>query len=101
MMAVRHIVTWNYREGLSDEQNRENALKIKSSVEALDKIVDGIIELRVFINELRTSNRDLVVNSLFESEEALANYQVHPEHQQAGAFIASVTQDRACIDYHE
>ena len=98
---VRHIVTWNYKEGLSDEENRENALKLKADIEALDNIVEGILELKVYINELSTSNRDIVVNSLFTSEEALANYIVHPEHKKVGELIGKALQDRACIDYYE
>ena len=64
-------------------------------------VVDGAIETTVFINELATSNRDIVLDSLFESEEALAGYQDCPEHQEVSAFISSVMQNRACIDYIE
>lgn len=31
----------------------------------------------------------------------LANYQVHPEHKKAGAFIGSVLKDRVCLDFYE
>ena len=61
----------------------------------------GIIEIKVHINELSSSNRDIILNSLFESEKALADYQVHPEHEKIGEFIGSVLKNRACIDYYE
>ena len=98
---VRHIVTWNYRDGFSESENKENALRIKNELESLKHSIEGIIEMRVHINELSSSNKDLVLNSLFESAEALANYQVHPEHVRVGGFVRSVTQNRACIDYYE
>ena len=98
---VRHIVMWNYKDGFSDAENKENALKVKSILENLINCIDGIIEMKVYINELASSNRDIILNSLFESEEALAAYIVHPEHKKAGEFVRSVVQDRACVDYHE
>ena len=97
---LRHIVTWNYKDRFSEDENKENALKIKQGLEALEDI-DGVVEIKVYINALSSSNKDIVLNSLFESEEALAEYQVHPEHKKMGAFIGSVTQNRACIDYYE
>lgn len=97
---LRHIVTWNYKDGFSEAENKENALKIKQGLEALIYI-GGVVEIQVHINALASSNKDIVLNSLFESEEALANYQVHPEHKKIGAFIGFATQNRACIDYYE
>lgn len=29
---IRHIVAWNFKEGLSDEENRQNAEKIKKDL---------------------------------------------------------------------
>jgi len=98
---VRHLVTWNYKEGFSSAENKKNALKIKHDLESLIQSIEGIIEMKVYINELSSSNRDIVLNSLFESEAALANYQLHPEHKKVSMFVGSVMQDRACIDYHE
>ncbi|MCL2382648.1 MAG: Dabb family protein [Oscillospiraceae bacterium] len=98
---VRHIVSWNYKQGFSDDENRENAIKVKNELESLKNLIEGIIEINVHINILSSSNRDIVLDSLFVDEEALQNYQVHPEHKRVGAFVGSVTQDRACIDYYE
>ena len=85
----------------TDEENKQNALKAKSEIEALVQCIEGIIELKVYINELASSNRDFAVNSLFESEDALAAYQLHPEHKRVSEYIGSVMQNRACIDYYE
>jgi len=98
---VRHIVAWNFKEGFTAEQNRQNAQRIKNMLEALPQCIDGIAEMKVCINTLPTGNRDAVLNSLFVSEQALADYQVHPEHRKVSAFVGTVMQNRCCIDYVE
>lgn len=99
--AVRHIVAWNFKDGFTEEEKIKNAQKFKNEVEALVNCIDGIIELKVHINVLPTSNKDIILDSLFESEEALSAYQIHPEHQKVGGFAGTFLQDRACIDYCE
>ena len=98
---IRHIVTWNYGSGLTDAENKENALRIKTGLESLAQRIDGVIEIHVHINELSSSNRDMLLDSLFESEDALAAYQIHPEHKEVSSFIGTVLENRACFDYFE
>jgi len=78
---IRHIVTWNFKDGFSDTQNKKNALTVKAELEKLAKTIDGIIELNVYINALPSSNKDIILNSLFVSEDTLSKYQIHPEHK--------------------
>ena len=99
--VIRHIVTWNFKEGFSDTEKRQNALKVKTELENLKKVIQGIIELRVFIDVLLSSNRDIILNSIFENEKALSEYQIHPEHKRVSAYVGTVLQNRACIDYYE
>ena len=99
--VIRHIVTWNFKEGISDTENRQNALTVKTELENLKKVIKGIIELKVFTDALPSSNRDLVLNSLFDDEKALSEYQIHPEHKRVSAYVGTVLQNRACIDYYE
>ena len=98
---LRHIITWNYGDGFSAEENKENALKIKKGFEALLGTIEGLVEIKVYINELETSNKDLILNCLFDSEEALAVYKEDPNHQKTSSFVKTVMQNRACIDYYE
>lgn len=98
---VRHIVAWNFKEGFSDAENQAHALKIKTGLENLPNLIEGIVALQVYIHPLADSNRDMVLNSLFKNEEALAAYQNHPEHKKISAFIRTVIQDRVCVDYEE
>ena len=96
---VQHIVTWSFADGFSDAENRANAQKIKQDLEALTKIIDGIVELKVYIELLPSTNRDAVLYSVFENAESLNAYQVHPEHKRVSAFVGSVMKDRVCLDY--
>ena len=100
-LLVRHIVAWNYRDGIPDIENRKNALIIKRELESLVHDIDGILELNVHIDVLTSSNRAVCLNSLFVNETALDNYQVHPKHKVISSFISSVTRNRACVDYNE
>lgn len=98
---IRHIVMWNHKEGVPPEEAASNAAEIKRRLEALASVIPGVAELRVLIKPVAGSDRDVVLNSLFENEEALNAYQVHPAHQEAGAFVRQCLCNRACIDYEE
>ena len=98
---VRHIVAWSFKEGFTEEEKQVHLQKIKSSLEALPAIIGGIVELNVQIDLLETSNRSAMLNSLFESVEALKAYQIHPEHKKVSEFVRSVMEDRVCLDYEE
>ena len=96
---LRHIVTWNYRPEFTLEENRQNAEIVKIELESLKQNIGGIIELDFHIDPLPTSNKDVCLDSLFESKEALTEYKVHPEHIRVGEFITSVFQDRVAFDF--
>ncbi len=96
---VRHIVAWNFLDEVAGSDRVNAAARIKEELESLVGKIDGLIELRVIIDPLGTSNRAIVLDSLLESEEALAAYQVHPLHKKAAEFITSVVCDRVCLDF--
>ena len=97
---VRHIVLWNFVEGLSDAERTEAGEKMKALLEPIKELVPGALDIRVVKNDLASSNRDIALISSFETEEALATYQNHPAHVEAGKYVRSVTCNRACMDYH-
>lgn len=97
---VRHIVAWNYAEGFTMEENRNNAKAMKKELENLKNLIEGIVSIEVSINPLDTSDSDLLLDSIFESEEALKAYTIHPEHVRVGTtFVKPVTRNRKCIDF--
>ncbi|MBH1939541.1 Dabb family protein [Mobilitalea sibirica] len=99
---IRHIVAWNYAEGFTEEENRKNAEVIKRELEELKDKIPGIISIKVYLQQLSSSDSDLVLDSLFESEEALKAYQIHPEHVRVGTtFVRPATCNRKCIDFEQ
>ena len=97
---VRHIVLWNHAETQSEAERAGNAKRLAAELEALRGVIPGIIELKVRTDML-SGNRSLMLDSLFESREALEHYVTHPEHVRVGQFVRAVTQERACVDYEE
>lgn len=96
---VKHIVLWNFAEGLSDGEKAAAGEKMKALLEPIRELVPGALEIQVIRNELVSSNRDIALISTFETEEALEAYQKHPAHVEAGKYVRSVTCSRACMDY--
>lgn len=96
---VKHIVMWNFKEGMTEEEKTQAAARMKKELEAIKPLVEGAVEIQVVKNEIESSNRDIALISTFETEEALKAYQVHPAHVEAGKFVGSVTKNRSCMDY--
>lgn len=96
---VKHIVLWDFEKSLDDVQRREAAARMKALLEPIREKVPGAIAIEVIRNGQASSNRDIALISEFESIEALAAYQIHPDHVEAGKYVRSVTCNRACMDY--
>lgn len=98
---VRHIVAWNYADGFTKEENRKNAEIMKRELEALKELIEGIVSIQVLINPVDTSDSDILLDSAFESEEALKAYTIHPEHVRVGTnYVKPVVKNRKCIDFY-
>lgn len=98
---VRHMVSWNYKDGYSQEEKKEIQSKVKHDLERLKDIIPGVVSIEVIVSPMSSSDKDIILNSLFESEEALNQYQIHEEHKKVAKYITSVLNNRVCIDYNE
>jgi len=96
---VKHIVLWNFVDTMTEEQKQEAVAKMKQLLEPIKELVPGAVDIQVIGNQVTSSNRDVALISTFETMEALATYQTHPAHVEAGKYVRSVTCDRACMDY--
>ena len=97
---VKHIILWNLKDEYSKEEKEELKKNIKTGIEALIDKVPGIIEIKVQTQYLESSNVDLMLDSTFESAEALKNYATHPEHVLvADTLVRPFTAHRSCIDF--
>ena len=96
-MSIRHVVSWRLN-ATDPTEKAEAAAGIASRLEALVGVVAEIRALRVGADVLGGENWDVVLIADFDDLAAVARYQVHPSHQDAGTFIRSVVSDRMAVD---
>ncbi|MBR4123065.1 MAG: Dabb family protein [Clostridia bacterium] len=94
---VKHIILWKLKE-VHNNQDVKNG--IKQALEGLLGKIPGLLEINVQTKTLESSNVDVMLYSVFESQEALKGYAVHPEHVKvADTFVRPFTETRSCIDF--
>lgn len=100
---VRHVILWKLRDELSDEEKKAAKAGIKEGLESLNGKIPGLVSIRVHTEGLPSSaNADLMLDSAFESYEALKGYSVHPEHVAvANGKVRPYTAGRYCLDFED
>ena len=99
---VKHIILWQLKDELDANQKVEVKKNIKTGLEGLIGKIDGLTEIKVYIEGLESSNADLMLYSVFESEAALKGYAVHPEHVAvADGSVRPFTKTRLCLDFED
>lgn len=97
---VKHVIIWNLKDTLTAEEKQSVKLAAKQNLEALVGKIDGLIDLKIEIDFLPTSNGEMMLDSTFESFEALKAYATHPAHQAvANEFVRPYTASRSCVDF--
>lgn len=97
---VKHVILWKLDESKTNEEKEKIKKNMKLHLEGLVGIVPGLLEMRININPLGTSNADVMLDSTLESEEALKEYSKHPEHVAvADTYVRPYTAERTCMDY--
>lgn len=96
---VKHIILWTLKEEFNNIEIKNG---IKESLENLKGIVPGLLEIKVITEMLPSSNADVMLYSVFQDEEALKGYAVHPAHVEAAdTKVRPFTATRLCMDYNE
>ncbi|MCQ2450992.1 MAG: Dabb family protein [Clostridia bacterium] len=99
---VKHIILWKLNDNLTEEEKASVKENAKKNLEALKGQIDGLIDITVYIDGLETSNADMMLDSSFESFEALKGYAVHPKHVKvADTFVRPFTSQRSCLDFNK
>jgi hypothetical protein len=97
---VKHIILWDFAEGLSEEEKDAHALDIAEGLSGLKAEIPGIVSLDVYRDLIPSSNVELVLDSAFESAEALAVYTDHPAHVKvATERVRPFIQNRRVADF--
>jgi hypothetical protein len=96
---VKHIILWKLKDEFNTEETK---LGIKEGLEGLIGEIPGLLEIKVETKPLESSNTDVMLYSVFESNEALRGYAVHPKHVEvADTKVRPFTAMRSCIDFEE
>ena len=97
---VKHIILWTLKE-MSDSEKESVKAEIKKGLEGLKGKIPGLVDIKVNTNgRLPSSTADLMLDSTFESEEALKGYSKHPKHVLvADSKVRPFTASRACLDF--
>ena len=77
---VKHVILWQLKDEFSQEEKETIKAGIKEGLEGLKGIIPGLIDIHVYGDPLDSSNAEVMLDSTFESEEALKGYTVHPAH---------------------
>jgi hypothetical protein len=97
---VKHVILWTLKETLSEEEKKQVMQGIKEGLEGLKGQVPGLVDIHVQIDKLESSNADLMLDSTFETADALKGYSVHPAHVAvADGKVRPYTASRTCLDY--
>lgn len=97
---VKHIVMWKLKDSANGKSKQENALEIKRQLESLNGRMPGMVKLEVGLDFSNSENScDIVLYSEFESQEALDNYQLHPDHEKLKPFVSSCRYERRVVDF--
>ena len=88
---VRHIVSWNFKPELTEEQRQA----------VREEIVPCALEVKASCPPLSSSNCDLVLYSEVAQADDLPLYQNHPEHQAVLPLIREYFCDRRCCDIQD
>jgi hypothetical protein len=89
---IKHIVVWQMRDDVSDEQKQE----MKRKLEAL---AGKISELRKIEVGIDAASGTMSLYSEFATEDDLIAYQMHPDHQAVVGFVKPLVAARSVCDY--
>ncbi len=97
---VKHVLLWQLSDALSGEDRRGIQTAVKKGLEALPGKVPGLVDVKVSIDPLETSNADIYLDATLTDISAVAVYQQHPEHLKVKDILTEdVVKTRLCMDY--
>ena len=97
---VKHIILWQLKDELVGAEKDAVKQGIKEGLEGLQGVIPGLLEIKVNTNGLSSSNADVMLDSSFESEDALKAYAIHPAHVKvADENVRPFTKTRSCLDF--
>ncbi len=97
---VHHIVMWNFKPEITEEQKPALKQAMAENLKALVGKVPGLLTVEFVDSPLSSSTHEIALVTAMEKAEDVAVYGSHPAHVQvADTFVRPYVQDRACLDY--
>ena len=98
---VRHVILWTLKE-YGEEEKKDIKRNAKAHLEGLYGKVPSLRKIEVHIDPLPSSNCDMMLETVFDDEQGLKDYAVHPAHVAvANEFVRPYTQVRVCFDFED
>ena len=99
---VKHIILWKLHDTISAAEKPAIRANAKAALEGLVGQIDGLLDLRLEIDGLPSSNADMLLVATLDSVESLQGYQKSPAHTAvADRYVRPYTAQRLCLDYEE
>ncbi len=95
---VKHMIIWELKNEVTDKELCK--AEIKDALEGLVGKIEGLKEMHILTEKLPSSSGDIMMDSTFESVEALGDYQKHPLHVEiANGKVRPNVSTRLSFDY--
>jgi len=97
---IKHIVAWKIKAA-NGRTKEENIKLLKKRLEELPSLIPEIITMSVNTNSpmAKPDNYDIIIESEFESMEALKRYSDHPSHLALIELLSEIRTHKAAVDY--
>ncbi len=97
---VKHIILWQLKDEFSAEEKATIKAGIKEGIEGLVGQIPGLVDIKVVVECLESSNAEVMLDSTFTDEDALKGYAIHPLHVEvANTKVRPFTKTRSCMDF--
>lgn len=102
IFMTRHVIVWKIEPEYTEEQKNKIKADAKRELENLMGQIPGLQKIKISTKGLKSSNGDMMLDSLFDTEAALNAYTIHPTHVHvATTFVRPFMETRLCFDFEE
>lgn len=97
---VHHIVMWNFKEEIKEEEKAGLAANMEKALKGLVGQVPGLLTVDFIAHPISSSTHDIALVTTLEKAEDVAVYGGHPAHVAvADTYVRPYVCSRACLDY--
>ncbi|MCD4812831.1 Dabb family protein [bacterium] len=97
---VKHVVMFKLKKEAEGMPKAVNVEKFRAKLEKLKDHISSLLSCEVGVNiSDQPTSYDIVLNTEFRSLADLETYRDHPEHQKVVAYINTICENRAVVDF--